>query len=46
MQQKKEILKQYDLTRGLAQKFYASRPERWTVLRPNNQNDFRHATHL
>ena len=37
MQQKNEILKQYDLTRGSAQKFFASRPDRYTVLRPNNQ---------
>ena len=37
VQQKNEILKQYDLTRGSAQKFYASRTERYTVLRPNNQ---------
>ena len=37
MQQKNEILKEYDITCGSAQKFYASRPERYTVLRPNNQ---------
>ena len=37
VQQKNEILKQYDLTRGSAQKFYASRTETYTVLRPNNQ---------
>ena len=37
MQQKNEILKQYDLTHGSAQTFYASRLERYTVLRPNNQ---------
>ena len=37
LQQKNEILKQYDLTFGLTQKFYALRPERYTFLRPNNQ---------
>ena len=37
LQQKNEILKQYDLTCGLTQKFYALRPERYTFLRPNNQ---------
>ena len=37
VQQKSEVLKQYDLTRGSTQKFYASRPERYTVLKPNNQ---------
>ena len=37
MQQKNKILKQYDLTHGSAQQFYASRPERYTVLPPNNQ---------
>ena len=36
-QKKNKFLKQYDLTRGSAQKVYASRPERYTVLRPNNQ---------
>ena len=48
LQQKNEILKQYDLTCGLTQNFYALRPERYAFLRPNNQknNDFRHATHL
>ena len=37
MQQKNGILKQYDVTRSSAQKYCASRPERYTVLRPNNQ---------
>ena len=37
VQQKNEILKQYNLTRGVTQTFYASRPERYTVLGPNNQ---------
>ena len=38
VQQKNEILiLQFDLNRDSAQKFYASRRERYTVLRPNNQ---------
>ena len=37
VQQKNEILKQQDFTRDSVQKFYASRPERYTVLRLNNQ---------
>ena len=37
VQQKNKTLKQYDLTRGSAQECYASKPEIYTVLRPNNQ---------
>ena len=37
VQQKNKILKQYDLTQGSNWKCYASRPERYTVLRPYNQ---------